>query len=114
MIKGKTIFLRLLTIDDAHALHVLENGNRDFFEQFSQERNKDFYTIESQLKRTKRYEEESQNDLSYNFGIFIDENILVGTINLFQVLRGSLQSAFIGYFLDKNHTGKAILLKLLI
>ncbi len=41
------------------------------------------------------------------FGIFKnDEKELVGTINLFHILRRSSQSAFIGYFLDKKHNGK--------
>ncbi|MBB3130185.1 RimJ/RimL family protein N-acetyltransferase [Paenibacillus rhizosphaerae] len=29
-----------------------------------------------------------------------------GSINLFHVLRGGLQSAFIGYFLDRAENGK--------
>jgi RimJ/RimL family protein N-acetyltransferase len=106
MIKGETIFLRPFTIGDAGALHELQNENRDFFEQFAEERNKDFYTMEAHLKRIIRYEEDSKNDLSYNFGIFTNDGVLVGSISLFQVLRGSLQSAFIGYFLDEKHNGK--------
>lgn len=35
----------------------------------------------------------------------INKNSLL-SFNLFQVFRGSLQSAFIGYFLDKKHNGK--------
>jgi ribosomal-protein-alanine N-acetyltransferase len=81
--------------------------NRDFFEKFSMARDHDFYTFEGQIKRIKSFDESMQKDQEYYFGIFKnDDHSLIGTINLFQVLRGSLQSAFIGYFLDKLHNGK--------
>ena len=49
-----------------------------------------------------------ENDEDYYFGIFDPANdALIGTINLFQVLRGSLQSAFIGYFWIRSTTAKA-------
>lgn len=106
MIKSENIFLRPFIIDDAIALLELLTRNRDFFEKFSMERNEEFYTVEAQLERIKVYEEASRTDQAYNFGIFKKDGTLIGTINLFQVLRGSLQSAFIGYFLDKRHNGK--------
>lgn len=106
MIKGENIFLRPFIIDDAIELLELLTRNRDFFEKFSMERNEDFYTVEEQLERIKVYEEASRTDQAYNFGIFKKDGTLIGTINLFQVLRGSLQSAFIGYFLDIRHNGK--------
>lgn len=106
MIKGEAIYIRPVEIEDAAALLDLQINNRCFFEKFAVDRDKNFYTLESQLERIKRFEEDWKNDQAYNFGIFQDNGTLIGTINLFQVLRGSLQSAFIGYFLDKKHNGK--------
>lgn len=106
MINGENIYIKPLNSTDAVALLELHNKNRNFFEKFSVVRKSDFYTIEGQLDRIKQFEEERRNDLAYNYGIFRNDNTLVGTINLFQVLRDSLQSAFIGYFLDKKHNGK--------
>lgn len=107
MITGEKVHIRKLTIDDAKKMLSLQNENRDFFEKFAMDRSSDFYTIEGQLDRIKIYEVDRKRDCDYHFGIFNNgENSLVGTINLFQVLRGSLQSAFIGYFLDKKHNGK--------
>ncbi|MDQ0200432.1 GNAT family N-acetyltransferase [Neobacillus ginsengisoli] len=106
MIKGEAIYIRPVEIEDAAALLDLQTKNRGFFEKFAVDRDKNFYTLESQLERIKRFEEDWKNDQSYNFGIFQDNGTLIGTINLFQVLRGSLQSAFIGYFLDKKYNGK--------
>lgn len=106
MLKSESIYIRPFIMSDAVALLELQLANRDFFQRFSMERDDDFYTLEAQLERIPQYHELSQNDQSYNFGIFTYEDTLIGTINLFHVMRGSLQSAFIGYFLDKNHNGK--------
>ncbi|OIK09292.1 alanine acetyltransferase [Bacillus sp. MUM 116] len=106
MFKGIHIYNRPFVEEDAAALLGIQIKNRNFFERFSMERSKDFYSIESQRERIRRFEEDQLSDQAYNFGIFKDDGTLIGTINLFQVVRGSLQSAFIGYFLDKIHNGK--------
>ncbi|MEO2077079.1 MAG: GNAT family protein [Bacillus sp. (in: firmicutes)] len=106
MLKSESIYIRPFITSDAAALLELQLANRDFFQKFSMERDDNFYTLEAQLERIPQYQELSQNDQSYNFGIFTYDDTLIGTINLFHVMRGSLQSAFIGYFLDKNHNGK--------
>lgn len=106
MMNGKEIYLRPFVCGDAAALLQLQIENREFFEMFSMERKPDFYTLEGQLDRIAAFESDCSDDLAYTFGIFTKEDALIGTINLFQVLRGSLQSAFIGYFLDKKHNGK--------
>lgn len=106
VLNGENIYIRPFSAEDAVALLKLQTDNRPFFELFSMERNDEFYTVESQLKRIQQYEEDSRTNQTYTFGIFKNEGTLIGTINLFQVLRGSLQSAFIGYFLDEKHNGK--------
>lgn len=107
MIEGHAIYLRPLTVSDAHDSLRLQNDNRAFFEQFSMIREHSFYTLESQVEQIKRHEENRKNDQEYYFGLFQKENNkLIGTISLFQVMRGSLQSAVIGYFLDHHHNGK--------
>ncbi|MDQ1147632.1 ribosomal-protein-alanine N-acetyltransferase [Bacillus sp. SORGH_AS 510] len=106
MLKSESIYIRPFITSDAAALLELQLANRDFFQKFSMERDDDFYTLEAQFERIPQYQELSQNDQSYNFGIFTYDDTLIGTINLFHVMRGSLQSAFIGYFLDKNHNGR--------
>lgn len=106
MLVSENIYLRPFVTEDREELLGLLIENRDFFEKFSMDRSEDYYTIESQLGRIKQYEEDWKNDMAYNFGIFTKDGSLIGTINLFQVLRFSLQGAFIGYFLDKKHNGK--------
>lgn len=107
MLTGINIYLRPFKEEDAAALLVLQQENRPFFEKFSYERSEDFYTLAAQQERIRDYHKDWQADETYTFGIFLKENDqLIGTINLFQVLRSSLQSAFIGYFLDQPHNGK--------
>ncbi|MEH7081683.1 GNAT family protein [Neobacillus drentensis] len=103
---GKHVYIRPFSEEDVVPLLQLQTDNRRFFEKFSMERSEDFYKVETQLKRIETYQEESNNDLSYMFGIFTNEGRLIGIIHLFHVLRGSLQSAFIGYFLDEKHNGR--------
>lgn len=107
MLKGKNIYIRILNTEDAEAMLKLQRENRYFFEKFSMDRSSDFYTMEVQLDRIKKFEEDRKQDENYFFGIFKNgDSSLVGTINLFQILRGALQSAFIGCFIDKIHNGK--------
>ncbi|MDN4522892.1 GNAT family N-acetyltransferase [Fictibacillus fluitans] len=103
---GSNIYIRPLTGEDSEPLLDLENRNKDFFERFSMSRSDEFYTLDYQQHRIKEFQQRQKNDTGYDFGIFTKEGKLIGTISLFHVMRGSLQSAFIGYFLDKEQNGK--------
>lgn len=107
MTRGDNVYIRPLNTDDAADSLGLQMDNRDFFEKFSMPRDRDFYTIEGQIRKIEKYAENRHKDEEYFFGIFRkNDDTLIGTISLFQVLRGALQSAFIGYYLDKKHNGK--------
>lgn len=99
MLKGKTIYVRPLEVTDAEENLGLQSENRDFFEQFSMIRADDYYTVEGQRKRITEYQERLEKDEEYHFGIFTaSDDRLIGTVSLFQIIRGALQTAFIGYF----------------
>lgn len=100
------IHIRFLEKEDAAECVKLEKRNRDFFENFSMAREDDFYTLEGQTKRIEKDQENIKNDREYYFGIFNEDGLLIGNVSLFQVMRGSLQGAFIGYFMDKQENGK--------
>ncbi|MDM5199438.1 GNAT family protein [Fictibacillus enclensis] len=103
---GTNIYIRPFTGDDSDALLDLEQRNKHFFEKFSMARSDEFYTLDYQQHRINEFEQRQKNDSGYDFGIFLQHGSLIGTISLFHVMRGSLQSAFIGYFLDKEQNGK--------
>jgi [ribosomal protein S5]-alanine N-acetyltransferase len=107
MLKGDNIYLRPLIEKDAVALAQFQNENRHFFEQFSMIRDENFYTVEYQKEYILKMQKLAEQDREYRFGIFKnDTNQLIGTIALFEILRGSLQNGFIGYFLDEKNNGK--------
>lgn len=107
MIKGNHIYIRPLESSEAEKNLQLQLANREFFETYSMTRNENYYTIEGQYSLIQQQIQNRKSDEGYSFGIFKNEDdSLIGTINLFQVLRGDLQSAFIGYFLDKKENGK--------
>jgi [ribosomal protein S5]-alanine N-acetyltransferase len=104
---GDRIYVRFLEIDDAKEMYDLQIRNREFFQAFAKQRDEEFYTIDRQLANIKKSIEKRTLDQQYSFGIFLkgtDE--LIGTIELTEVLRGALQSCFVGYFLDKKQNGK--------
>ena len=107
MLSGKNVYLRLLTLTDAEDLLKLEVENKEFFESFSPERSDDYYSLEKQKDIINTLEQNAKEDISYMFGIFLkDKEELAGTVNLFQIMRGPLQSAMIGYALAQKYNGK--------
>lgn len=106
-LKGSRILVKILEDNDAEKLLDLELKNRDFFQTYTPLRECDFYTLEGQLDRIRKNKEKKDLDELYSFGIYVIETEeLIGNITLTEVLRGPLQSCYIGYYLDKNYNGK--------
>ncbi|MGG2025602.1 GNAT family protein [Gottfriedia sp. S16(2024)] len=104
---GNNIYLRQLEVADAEDFLSYEVRNREFFKPFTYIKDESFYTLEAQQDRIKSYKEKSDNDLYYGFGIFLKEtNAFIGFTMLAEVLRGDLQSCFVGYSLDEQQNGK--------
>jgi [ribosomal protein S5]-alanine N-acetyltransferase len=107
MYQGENIYIRPFKLSDAEELLQLQKKNQSFFEKYSMTRPINYYSLQTQKDFIQKWEENAKQDIEYQFGIYkTEEDVLIGTIQLFQVMRGPLQSAFIGYFLDKEHNGK--------
>ncbi|WP_422124594.1 GNAT family N-acetyltransferase [Planococcus sp. X10-3] len=105
--RGEKVQLHFLMMKDAEEKLRLELENKTFFEEFSVINSEDFYTLLMQKEVIIQSAENREAGREYNFGIFENgTDKLVGTINLFRILRGPLQSAIIGYAVDKNYNGK--------
>ncbi|MBT2571057.1 GNAT family protein [Planococcus sp. ISL-110] len=105
--RGERVHIRFLSPEDAAEKLKLEKDNRNFFEAYSMTRYPDFYTLLIQREMIEIYADQKENDQAYSFGIFENETgLLVGTISLVQVMRGPLQSAVLGYAMDKKHNNK--------
>lgn len=107
MLKSLHIYLRPLTIQDASELLKLEKKNQDFFGKYSMSRPESYWTVEAQKELIEKWEDNTKKETEYRFGIFtINGELLIGTIGLFQVFRGAVQKAILGYSLDQEHNGK--------
>ncbi|WP_188497119.1 GNAT family N-acetyltransferase [Pullulanibacillus pueri] len=107
MIEGSRIFLQPLEKKDAPMVLAFEMKNRAFFEQFSIDREDDYYSLEGQIKLIDKHQRQREQDQAYYFGIFL-KNIeeFIGSVALFKVERGPAQSAMVGYTLDQENNGK--------
>ncbi|OIB00707.1 acetyltransferase [Paenibacillus sp. LC231] len=105
--QGKQIYVKSVEESDVDALLKLEKDNRDFFQRFTGLREESFYTHQGQLERIRKAMEASKADQGYVYVIGLrDTGVIIGEIMLTEVVRGDLQSCWIGYFLDQDHNGK--------
>jgi ribosomal-protein-alanine N-acetyltransferase len=103
---GHKIYLRFLQETDVDALVDLHRRNREFFQAYTPKRSEEFYTAEYQRKRIKDSLVLKEEDKQYTFGVFLAATEeLVGIVELTEVLRGPLQSCWIGYYLDQEQNG---------
>lgn len=110
MLTGSRIVVRFWEAADAEEKLELELRNREFFQAFAATRDESFYTLAGQQKRIQQSVEGKGNDQQYAFGVYLLESQkLIGTVALTEVLRGALQSCYIGYFLDKEYNGQGFM-----
>jgi ribosomal-protein-alanine N-acetyltransferase len=107
MLTSERLTLRPLEESDATTCHALEMKNRALFSKYSGSRKPAFYTLEYQIESIRRAKKGWEEDTKYNFGIFLNETgQMIGGIALNEVMRGALQSCYVGYSLDGEHNGK--------
>jgi len=95
--------IRPLRAEDAHELAALYAANREFLAPFEPERPPEFFTAEGQRERLER----QLADGIHPFAI-LDGDSIAGTINLFHIVRESLQSGTIGYWVDRARNGRGL------
>jgi ribosomal-protein-alanine N-acetyltransferase len=95
--------IRLLGEDDAEELAALYLANRDFLRPFEPARDEAFFTVERQRERIVQSVEGDR----WMWGI-VDDGAIVGLIALNDVLRGALQLANVGYWVDRRYNGRGL------
>lgn len=106
MVNGDRIYIKHLRKEEVHSVFELELKNKAFFSQFAPNRDSDFYTLEGQMNRIEKLEENREKDFAYSFGIFLrDSHELIGQVGFFKVERGPAQKVMIGYSLDQSYNG---------
>lgn len=104
-LKGSNVELKVLTPEDAENLLQYYKRNKQHLRPFEPIRGDDFYTVELQRKSLTEYYKQYLNGTSVNFGIYKD-GVLIGKIQLSNIVMGVFKNAFVGYSIDEIHQGK--------
>ena len=98
---------RLIGLDDASVLATLATRNRTTMRPYEPRRDEDFFTPAG--KRTRITDALDQHDRGYLLPyVILNEGEVVGTIALNEIIRGPLQSASVGYWVDEAHRGRGL------
>ena len=95
--------IRPMRPEDAGELAALYAANRDFLAPYEPVRPPEFFTADGQRDRLAR----QLADDTHPFAI-LDDGEIAGTINLFHIVRESLQSGTIGYWVDGSRNGRGL------
>jgi ribosomal-protein-alanine N-acetyltransferase len=94
--------IRLLEVGDAEELAALYLENREFLLPFEPEREEVFFTAAHQRKRI-----EAIGDDLWRWAI-VDNGRIAGMIAVADVIRGAVQLANVGYWVDRAHNGRGL------
>jgi ribosomal-protein-alanine N-acetyltransferase len=95
--------IRPVRPEDAAELAALYAANRDFLAPYEPVRPEEFFTAGGQRERLER----QVADGVHPFAI-LDGGAIAGTINVFHIVRESLQSCTIGYWIDRARNGRGL------
>ena len=91
----------------AAALADLYRANRSFLAPFQPLADDSFYTPAAQAERIDATRRRSRADEGYSYAIELD-GTLVGTLTISDIIRGSFQSAHLGYWVSSAVNGRGI------
>jgi [ribosomal protein S5]-alanine N-acetyltransferase len=95
--------IRPVRPEDGEELAALYAANREFLAPFEPLRPPEFFTADGQRERLQR-----QLDGDTHPFAILDDGVIAGTINLFNIVRESLQSGVIGYWVDHRRNGRGL------
>lgn len=100
---SRRVSIRPVQPDDAAELAALYSTNREFLAPYEPVRPDDFFTVDGQRERLER----QLADGTHPFAI-LDDGAIAGTINVFHIIRESLQSCTVGYWIDEARNGRGL------
>ena len=101
-------FTRLVRRDDAAALAEILNRSREFMASTEPDRNESSYTVEGQLQSIEVAPTEHQAGIRLPHVILDEDGDVAGRATLNEIVRGPLQSASLGYFVDERRNGRGL------
>ena len=102
-----TIQARLLRPSDAERMHAAYRLNRDHLAPWEPQRAEEFFTAAGQSKviESKLAQHAAGSEVPW---VLLAENRVIGALTLTGMVRGPFLSAHIGYWVDKEFTGRGI------
>jgi ribosomal-protein-alanine N-acetyltransferase len=107
---GRRVMLRPLAANDFRAWSEVRRRNADWLTVWEPSRpphqpdpahDRGAFTARCQQRDRDR-----TAGTAYQFGLFVDQQV-AGEVNINNVIRGAMQSATIGYWIDQRHAGNA-------
>ena len=104
------LILRFLDETDIPELIDYYQRNKNFLEPWLPRFGEEFFTFEFQLRRLEYEKELRDSGTEYRYRIFKkdDPQKNIGNVAVSQIIRGVMQSAFLGYSIDEKENGKGI------
>ncbi|MFB4307082.1 GNAT family N-acetyltransferase [Actinomadura sp. GTD37] len=99
--------LRVVQTADAEALAALIRANREYLRPWEPERDESYFTADGQRDNLHGLVESYEAGEMWPGVILVDGEI-AGRITLNNVLRGPLQSCFVGYWVARAHAGHGV------
>lgn len=99
--------LRVVQVADAEALAALYEVNREYLRPWEPERDDAYFTVDGQRDNLHDLVEAYATGEMWPGVILVDDEI-AGRITLNNVLRGPLQSCFVGYWVARAHAGHGV------
>ncbi|MGE0481512.1 MAG: GNAT family N-acetyltransferase [Phycisphaerae bacterium] len=111
VLSGERVLLRMAVEDDAPAIVEYFERNRAHLEPLDPTRPPGFYTCEYWSKRAVTNLTEFFNDQSCRLMLLArdDDDRIIGSVNLSQIVRGPMQACYLGYGLDAEHQGRGLM-----
>ncbi len=108
---GRRVVLRPLGLPDYPAWSEIRVRNGEWLTKWEPKRSSvqadPTYDQSAFATRCAQRDRERQTGTGYGFGLFVGP-ALVGEINLNGVMRGSMQTGTIGYWIDQKHAGQSL------
>lgn len=109
VLTGPRVELRALRAEDWRQWRAVRERSREWLEVWEplpEPGSPDPVTdAEAFRARCGAWERQRHFDTAYGFGIFLRSGEFVGEVSLGSVQRGPFQSAFVGYWIDREHAG---------
>lgn len=107
---GGRIYVRLLGTGDAAQLLRFKLENREYLRPFSPEQDPADDSLERQRALLEGLERSALADRTYGFGVFTHpDDLLVGRVNLNNVVRGAFHNAYLGYSMAEAFAGRGLM-----